>query len=500
MDKSYNTTDVAAKLEGIQGQGLEPYYDEAFLKDYIQKLRDEDAGNFSFSWYPHNAPGEWMGQNIARPNTVMSQPATVESVTEELEANKPEYLVLASYLGGYATFKEISEYTRRNHPNTKIVAASVGALVEETQQYADHLVKGDQVTDLRRIIGEPAETPLRPVTVHADTRTQFHGQTKESDFGLLISGLGCPYGCDFCPSTAQFGRQFMSPFSAEQVRDAIIEAKETIAPQDEAFTISVAEPQGLGDIKLWKEIFLATRDLPFVCDLVTTTSSKIIDKYDLDELTQGNMRLTTVNIGVESLLQGYAKNKNVDLKRLFNKLQGSGISVVSTFIVGFDWQNKQNVIEEAKLLRELDSDGYILANLEMQPGTPIYNAYKQAGRLHDVPPQLLNFYGYQAFDHPHFRSGFNDMLPLMSAVEEVITDENQVFASSLRTYLNRRNDIEASKRRAFLEAIDTFKSGLAPGLSESEAREQIDRYTAELYFTQAFRQMDLFHPFILSTN
>lgn len=500
QDQTYHTTDVASKLEGLEEMGLGEYYDQGFLNEHIAELRENDAGNFSFDWHMHNPPGQWMSDNITTPNTVIKEPATLDNVAEHMEHVQPEYLVLSSFLGGYSQFKEISRFVRHEYPNTKIVAGSVGALLNETVQHADYRIKGDQVTDLRAILGEQIDAPLKPVTIRSDTNTYFNGMHKESSYGLTVGSLGCHYGCDFCPSTAQFGKSYSAPFTAESIKESIIASKEAFAPDADSFTISLAEPQGMGNVALWKEILASCRDLPFTCDLVTTTSSKIIQRYTPEELTEGNLRVTTVNIGVESLINGYRKNKNVDLKSVIQRLQGSGISIVSTFIVGFDWHTKENVRQEVDLLAELDSDGYIVANLEMQPGTPVFEAYRRSGRIKDVPPHLLNFYGYQAFEHPHFKPGFNDMLPLLSEVEDRLADGNQVFSSNLTTFLNRNNQAEATKRAELTAEIKEFTAKLSEDLSDADKQSQIDRFSAELYFKKAFRQMDLFHPFILSTN
>jgi len=186
-----------------------------------------------------------------------------------------------------------------------------------------------------------------------------------------------------------------------------------------------------------------------------------------------------VNIGVESLVRGYKKNCNVDLERLNMSLQNAGINVVSTFIVGLDWHTKENVREEVRLLKNLNSTGYIVANLEMQPGTPVYERYRKVGRLLDVPPELLNFYGYNAFTHPHFMPGFNDMLPLLDGINAEIGGGERSLTRNMEVFLNRKHASRSQK-----SAIRSLK--------ENDA--------VKFYFSEVIRQIDLFHPFILSTN
>ena len=412
QDNNYNSVDWTTRLEGLQHRRLDRYYDKAFLDGFLDRI-GQKGGTFSFNWYPHNAPGQWMAQNIDRPGTVIIEPITKETTEQELATGRYGYLVVATYLSGYSTFREIVSLARAKFPGIKIVAASVGALLPESSQLADYVVKGSQVHDLRDIIGQSRNDPLKIVTVQSDTETTVSGIIKRANYSLLLSSLGCMYGCDFCPSTAQFGNEYTSPFSAIEIKEAIIAARTKIAPETEVFTVSVAEPQGLGNIRLWREVFQACRDLPFECELVSTTSSGVLSKYSNEELTAGQLRLSTVNIGIESMIHGYDKNKGIDIKALIARLQEAGINVVVTAILGLDWHTRDNIKEEIRLLKELEASGYIVANLKMQPGTPLYHRYKKEGRLLAVPPELLSFYGFQAFTHPEFSPGFNDMLPLL---------------------------------------------------------------------------------------
>jgi len=497
QDPSYTTTNLAEKLDGIRKKGFEQYYDTKFLNDFIEARRKQDGDNFSFSWNSRNPAGEWMSKNVKAASKVVDEPINVERIQAELEKDRFGYIVVATHLSGYSDFRNVAKYIHKAHPNVKVIASSAGSFVDETAQLADFTLRGDQVHDLREIIGETTNDPLKIVTVRSDTKTQFHGVTKKGSYALLVSSLGCMYGCDYCVSTAQFGTDFKNPFSAQQIKDAIISAHDTIAPDSKIFTVSLAEPQGLGNVRLWKEVFKLCRDMPFQCELVSTTSSKVMERYDLDELTLGALRLGTVNIGVESLLQGYKKNEAVDLMALNTRLREAGVNVVSTFIIGFDWHTKANIGNEIRLLKDLGSSGYIAANLEMKPGTPLYKAFKNSGRLLDVPPELLSFYGYQAYKHPEFATGFNDILPLLEEVGTELSAGNQALSPYLSVFLKRRNAGEAQQRRVIQGMIDDFASGIDPAAYEGDITKIVDQFSADLYYNLAFRHMDLFHPFVI---
>lgn len=485
QEKDWNSTDLPFKLHSLKKKGFQEYYDQSFVDDYLAQTEQRNSDALTFNWYPHNAPGKWMSENIKAQNKLIEEPVTAEQIKKELESDQYTHLVVSTYLSGYSDFKEIAEYVHANHPDIKVIAGSVGALVEETKQYADYILRGNQVDDLRGIIGEKKDDPLKVVVVESDTSTNYKGLTKNAKYALLITSYGCMYGCDFCPSTAQFGQEYKSPFTAGEIKQAIIKAHDEIDPESQEFTISLAESQGLGDIKLWKNVFEMCKDLPFTCNLVTTTSSKVISQYSLDELTLGALRLSTVNIGVESMIKGYKKNSNVDLKNLISRLQESGINVVVTYIIGLDWQTRENLEEEARLLKTLDASGYIVASLEMQPNTPLFNSYKAQDRLLNVPTELLSFSGFQAYKHPAFKSGFNDMLPLLDEMNDKVSVSGSPFAKNIEILLNRKNPRDAKAQNLLRQNVDQL-------MSAQEISKQ--------YFQSIFSQMDLFHPFILTTN
>lgn len=501
QDKTYNNTNRAAQLSSLQQKGFDEFYDQHFLEAEIQRLDESTSiDDLYFSWYPQNPPGEWLSQNIKTESHVVVEPITLERVQQELAQNPHvSHLVIATYLNGYSTFRNIAQWVRAEHPHIKIVAAAVGALVPETKALSDHQLVGNQVKELRRLLSEPEQDPLKVVTVPSATEASYGGITKKGQYALLISSLGCMYGCDFCPVTAATGTDYQAPFTAEEIIYGLIQAKEQVAPNSNIFTVSLAEPQGLGNIKLWREVLRLGKDLPFQVDLVTTTSSKVISKYRLDELTLGSIRLSTVNIGVESLLHGYAKNDRVDLRALNRWLQEAGIAVVSTYIVGFDWQTPENVREEVKLLAELGSSGYIVANLEMQPNTPLANSYRQQGRILNVPPELLSYYGYQPFTHPHFAAGFSDMLPLLDEVESTLAKGTNVLNSNLTIFMNRGNAAQQAQRVRTQRILDDLGNSLVPNAYPAGANRVMEKLRADIYFHTIFRNMDLFHPYILST-
>ncbi len=485
----YNTTNRAKQLEYLDQVGREyiqrgnpQFYDANFLEEHISALKERQAGeNFSFSWAPENPPGNFLNINTQKDGIVIRDPISIENLEKTLK-NEPDIkaLVVSIYLNGYSVFRDISEHLRKVHPEIKIIAGAVGATIPETSQLSDYSLKGNQIDDLRKLLGEDSR-PLKVSVVPSHTQTTYSNQAKNSTIGVMMSSYGCFYQCDFCPATAQFKGKFTAPHSADEIISAIDYAHRMLGKEDEVISLSLADPQGMGDIPTWKEIFKRCRNLGYTVELATTTSSKILKQYSPAEITEGDLCVTCVNIGVESMLNPYAKNDNVDLKEEIKEYQSAGVKIATTFIIGHDWHSRQNIGHEIDQLQELNPSGFIVSNMMMEPDTLVFKKMQQNGRLLNVPPEFLTSYGFQAFTHPYFESGFNDMVPLLAEIEDKLNQGTAMFGRDIEIYLNRNN-----------HRISPLQARLKDKLREADG----DDERAMIFYSTIFRNIDLFHPYL----
>jgi len=454
----YNQSDKIPYIKSLLARDdIRPFLDVDFIEDYIAKKSEDKTPRLLFNWYPKNAPCRYLKEHLDTPGVLIEEPISLDRLTQTLASEKFTHVCIAGYLNGQKVFEEAVAFIRTNYPEIKIIALANAALLADTKGKVDYCLTGDTVTQMKNILGESLPAKFKPVIVKATTNSTFGGITKSTVYGLLITGFGCRYACDFCPSTAQWGNKESYVCTVDEIYETILHSRETLGLGDKPeITLSLAEPQGMGNL-IWKEVFEKCKDLPFKCNLVTTTSSKVIAQYDIDTLTKGNLRLSTVNIGVETLLNGgYPKNWGVDLKAAIKRLQDSGIKVVLTYIIGFPHQNYENVIEEIHRIKELGASSHIVANLELQPGTPLFNQYQKDGLTLGVPSELYAVPGHQAYKHPVFQPGFKDLTTLLDKANEILDGTVTQLGVSLEDQI--------------------------------------------LEFKENFTQIDLFHPYILTTN
>lgn len=121
-------------------------------------------------------------------------------------------------------------------------------------------------------------------------------------------------------------------------------------------------------------------------------------------------------------------------------LNDHGIISALSMILGYDYHTYQTAIQEVRNAIELDPTIVHFANLRVLYETKLWYEYERQGRLLDVPPEFRMLWGYQAFTHPHFHSGFTDCLPLMLECEDILRENigSSYYIRSIEAIKNRR--------------------------------------------------------------
>ncbi|MCU1233138.1 MAG: Radical domain protein, partial [Candidatus Solibacter sp.] len=169
-----------------------------------------EQGPFSLRMF-HRSWGVLMiQQNISAPTTVIDFP-TRESFAEELRANQYDIIGITSIIVNVGKVREMCRMVREISPNsTIIVGGHVAALPDiENMVDADHIVKGDGISWMRRYLGEDETAPIRHPEIVSGFGTRSLVMkmpvTKGTTAATIIPSVGCPMGCNFCTTSAFFG-------------------------------------------------------------------------------------------------------------------------------------------------------------------------------------------------------------------------------------------------------------------------------------------------------
>jgi radical SAM superfamily enzyme YgiQ (UPF0313 family) len=405
-----------------------------------------------------STPGNFIATNINTPTKVLNGFVSEKKLINVLSRAKKQghpftHVGFSINVNAFSTFVKCVNAVREFDKNIVIIAGNVGSMFEDTKKYADYICRGNGVPFLRKLFGEDIDTPYQLELMPSKLTTRVFGLTMKSDTAHLVTKLGCPMKCDFCITNQLFQGKFTPSFyTPKQVYEAMVNHREKIKKN---FDTLVCEPTAITNKKWWYDLFeLFERESDdYTISFATTVAS--LKKLDYDKISKSSLRIKYVNIGVESFSLDYAKNqKHAETKELIKKLTNYGIVSWATFIIGFDHQTHDSIWDEIHKLIDLDATYYAVLNLKVLPETPLWRRYEAEGRLLNVSNDFYYLDGFQAFKHPHFKPGFEDMLPLLYDINKYI--ESETGFRGLRM-IELYNNIP-KQRESFKKEISQIKS------------------------------------------
>ena len=111
-------------------------------------------------------------------------------------------------------------------------------------------------------------------------------------------------------------------------------------------------------------------------------SVKAISQYTVEEILE--MGIDGLWIGYEGTRSGYAKQQGRPIEEILTEFRQHGITVLTSMIVGFDYQTENVVAEELDKLMKLKPTLSQFLIYGPVPGTPFYERIIKENLLHDV--------------------------------------------------------------------------------------------------------------------
>jgi len=319
---------------------------------------------------------DYIAENLETPSVVLQFPSKREFIRELKRGY--DYVGITFVMALMHKMKEMVALVRKYAPNTKIVLGGYGTTVgeEELAPYADYICKEEGVAYFRKLLGEP-EIPMpykHPLTV---SWLKIFG-IKTSGTGKIFAGLGCPNGCDFCCTSHFYARKHIRLLP--EGKDIYAVAERYLALDPKLVFLILDE-----DFLLNKKRALEFRDCVIQggnkLSIFVFSSIKAISQYTVEEIIE--MGIDGFWIGYEGTRSGYAKQQGRPTDELLTELREHGITVLTSMIVGFDYQNPDVVAKELDGLMQLKPALSQFLIYGPVPGTPFYDRIIKADLLQD---------------------------------------------------------------------------------------------------------------------
>ena len=358
-------------------------------------------GSFSLRMF-HRSWGIMMIQhNISAPCTVLDFP-TLERFERELAQHEYDVVGISSIISNVGKVREMCRVVRRLSPKATIIVGGHVAAIPglEWMIDADHIVKGEGISWMRRYLGEDEHAPIRHPVIMSGFRLRVLGmripEPKGSTAAAIIPSVGCPMGCNFCTTSAFFGGKGKSVNfydTGDQIFDVMAEAEAAL----KARSFFVMDENFLLDRKRAMQLLERMKQAGKAWTLYVFSSANAIRKYTMQELVE--LGVSWVWMGLESKGSGYSKLNGTDTMQLASELRQHGIKLLGSTIVGMEHHTPENIREEVEHAVSHQTDFHQFMLYTPVPGTPLYQQMTQEGRMLNV--DLADIHGQFKFNFQH---------------------------------------------------------------------------------------------------
>jgi radical SAM superfamily enzyme YgiQ (UPF0313 family) len=359
-------------------------------------------GSFSLRMF-HRSWGIMMIQaNISAPCTVLDFP-TREAFAKELTEHQYDVVGISSIIINVRKVREMCRMVRELSPQAVIVVGGHVAAIPGLEKMidADHIVRGEGISWMRRYLGEDEHAPIKHPAIVSGLNTRVMGlrlpERKGETAATLIPSVGCPMGCNFCTTSAFFGGKgkFVNFYNTG---DELFEVMCKIEAELNVHSFFVMDENFLLHRERAMQLLARMKEAGKSWDFSVFSSANAIKKYTMQELVE--LGVSWIWMGLESPKAGYSKLKGTDITRMTRELREHGIRVQGSTIIGMEHHTPQNIAQEIEYAVDYDTDFHQFMLYTPVPGTPLYQQMSEEGRMLSGV-DLADIHGQYKFNFRH---------------------------------------------------------------------------------------------------
>lgn len=327
----------------------------------------------------------------------------VDEIVEDIDFNEEPDLVGITLMTPMAlrAYEIAGRFRQRG---SKVVLGGIHptAVPEEAAQHADSVVVGEAEGNWPRLLRDFAEGRLQPIYRNPEfpslegvppPRWDLMKREKYFPITILETTRGCPLDCDFCAVTSFYGGEFRVRPLDEVERDVRAVAEQPAVAGLRRLTTPY--PQGMiffADSNLIGEKGHAIKLLQMLgkyrVPWMSYSTIAIAKDQELLDLCQSS-NCVGLAIGFESLSQGNLNrmgkgfNRATDYEEAIKRIQGRGIGIVASFILGLDGDDLSVFERTYEFIRRSGIDAsYFLISTPL-PATRLRRKLLEEGRIFD---------------------------------------------------------------------------------------------------------------------
>jgi Radical SAM superfamily/B12 binding domain len=340
-------------------------------------------------------------ENISAPSTVLDFPSR-EDFARELTKRRYDIVGISSIIVNIGKVREMCRMVRQLSPHSAIVVGGHVAAIPGVEYLidADHIVKGDGISWMRRYLGEDPEAPIRHPEIISAFGHRVMGLRVPSRRGAtaatVIPSVGCPMGCNFCTTSAFFGGKgkFLNFY---ETGDELFRIMSGMEARLKVHSFFMMDENFLLYRKRAMQLLERMQQTGKSWELYVFSSVNAIRKYTMEELV--SLGISWIWMGLESPHSAYAKLEGADTISLTRELRRHGIKLLGSSIVGLEHHTPENIRDDIEYAVSHDTDFHQFMLYTPVPGTPLYGEMAAQGKLLDV--NLADIHGQDKFNFEH---------------------------------------------------------------------------------------------------
>jgi len=326
----------------------------------------------------------------------------IDENIEDINFNRDYDLVAITAMTQQAT--RAYEIARRfREKNTKVVLGGIhtAVLPDEARLYADSVVVGEAENLWQILLNDFRHNRLSPIYISQrevdlkESPIPKYELLEEKPYKIvwIQATRGCPHDCSFCCASRIYG----SKYRHKSINQVIEEIKK-IRSIKKHVVIGFADDNLLCDENYSRHLLEKVVDLRI--RWIGQSDISIAHDNSLLKLIKKS-GCVALFIGFESIIEDNLKgidSSNWKLKHFkdyvasIRKIQGNGIGIIGTFIVGFDDDDTSVFDRLANFIIDNRLAGAQIAALTPFPHTRLREALFKEGRVLDTPWDNYTFY------------------------------------------------------------------------------------------------------------
>ncbi len=340
-------------------------------------------GSFSLRMF-HRSWGIMLIQsNISAPCTVLDFP-NQEAFAQEITTHHYDVIGISSIIVNVGKVREMCRMARQLSPGSTIVIGGHVAAIPGIERLvdADHIVRGEGVSWMRKYLGEDETAPIRHPAIVSGMKTRIMGirlpERKGATAATIIPSVGCPMGCNFCTTSAFFGGKgkFVNFF---ETGDELFEVMSRMETELKVHSFFVMDENFLLHRDRAMRLLERMKEASKSWTMSVFASANAIRKYSMQELVE--LGVSWLWMGLESPRSSYSKLQGTDTRQLTRELREHGIRVQGSTIIGLEHHTTENIQAEIEHAISHDTDFHQFMLYTPVPGTPLYQTMSEQKRL-----------------------------------------------------------------------------------------------------------------------